>query len=133
MLKKINFKLHIHNEAKIEINQPALFLIIKNNLAIEEIYSPIEIDLTICGEDRIRELNKKYLSHDYITDILSFPVVDKKELKNLDNDSIILLGEIVICKEVTGKQALEKNHTFIQEFNFLFEHGLKHLLGHHHN
>lgn len=98
----------------------------------------VEIDLTICAKLFMQKINYKHRSINKPTDVLSFPLVPlyrgkptKKSLP-IDQSTPVHLGDIIICYEVAAKQAKENNKTINEEIIFLFNHGLKHLLGFHH-
>ena len=44
----------------------------------------------------------------------------------------VMLGSIVICREVAERQAEEYGHSAVREMTYLFVHGLLHLLGYDH-
>ena len=86
----------------------------------------VKITLTWVGDKISHQLNKKYLSRDYPTDVLSF---------NLDQpvgDGTYLLGEIVVNLDQAKRQAGQYNHDWRHEVAELVEHGILHLLGVHH-
>lgn len=58
------------------------------------------VAISLVGEEHMRELNRRYLSHDYPTDVLSFPV---DGLENTFGPRE--LGDIVICPEHTENLA----------------------------
>ncbi len=94
----------------------------------------IEFSVTICGSERIQELNKTYRDKDKQTDVLSFPVHD--DLRNSEsvfNEQVICLGDIFICYEVALEQAKRFNLSFEEEFLHLYIHGLLHLCGYDHD
>jgi len=77
----------------------------------------------------MRKLNKKYRGIDTATDVLSFPLWTKRELKRLFGsqsigDDAILMGDVVICREIAKKKGYS--------VKFLALHGTLHLLGYHH-
>lgn len=86
----------------------------------------IEIDVTIVSDKVMKTLNKKYRGKNKPTDVLSFSQEDMfiKGRK--------ILGDIVIAKETTRKQAKEARKTLREEFSMLAVHGLLHLLGYDH-
>ncbi|MGD8439440.1 MAG: rRNA maturation RNase YbeY [Holophagae bacterium] len=87
---------------------------------------PAEVHILITGDDRIRDLNRRYLGHDAPTDVLSFP--DGDELPTGRR----LLGEIVISLDAVRRQAAEEGHDELRELEELLLHGTLHLLGYDH-
>ncbi len=75
-----------------------------------------ELSVVIVGKKRMRTLNRTHRAKDYTTDILSFP---------LDKTS----GEIFMNLDACKKKAREFDRTFENYLEFLFIHGLVHLLG----
>tara|TARA_Y100001978_G_C23562785_1_gene370160 strand:+ start:101 stop:658 length:558 start_codon:yes stop_codon:yes gene_type:complete len=75
----------------------------------------------------IAELNKKWLNKAGPTDVLSFPIIPKDELKNDFN--CIELGDIFVSLEMAINQSLEYNNSVEEEIIWLSSHGLLHLLG----
>ncbi len=99
------------------------------------------LNLTFVGSEKIRKMNAEYRDVDKVTDVLSFPMLEMKDGKLLNNievsdfeydsdgNKVICLGDIIMCPEVCGKQALEYGHSQEREAAFLFTHSLLHLLG----
>ncbi len=77
-----------------------------------------DITLVLTDEASIRKLNKEYLNHDYVTDVIAFP---------FDEDE--LAGEIYVCVEQAKRQAQEYNVSLRNELLRLAVHGLLHLIG----
>ena len=75
-------------------------------------------DVHFATPDEIRELNKKWRQLDKATDVLSFPLGTLNPATGK-----IELGDIVICRECAGEFSDE----------FLYLHGLLHLLGYTHD
>ncbi len=90
--------------------------------------SEVEISLAVVGERKMRELHKKYLGSEEVTDVLSFPLEEAAY-----PDGILRLGDIVICYPEAINQAREGNRMVDEEMEFLAGHGLNHLLGKHHD
>ncbi len=108
------------------------------------------VNISIVGERKIKELNESYLKHEGITDVLSFPQYDKGS--DVDFESTLeptpkkndagpfvspptteqVLGDIVVCFPEVVRQAMKKGKMVDDHICFLVEHGLLHLLGHHH-
>jgi len=85
-----------------------------------------EVHVLITGDQRIRELNHHYRSHDAATDVLSFPDGD------LLPTGLCLLGQVVISLDTARRQAQQLGHSELRELEELVLHGLLHLLGYDH-
>lgn len=89
-----------------------------------------EISLVICGEKKIKNLNRFYRKKDKITDVLSFG--DQKSDFIAAPDGTLRLGEIFICYPVAERQAQKAGHSLEKEMAVLLVHGILHLAGHNH-
>lgn len=103
-------------------------------IAEREITS-VFINVNLCGDTKIKELNKEYRGKDKITDVLSFPL--NEDLRDIDNFPFLgvdelHLGDIFICNSVTKKQAEEFKLSYEEELVHLAAHGFLHLLGYDH-
>jgi len=78
----------------------------------------------------MRKINKQWRGKDFSTDVLSFPLLQKRELpKVLKEAQAILLGDIVISQSMAVRQAIAHGLSFKQELDLLLVHGILHLLG----
>ncbi len=66
----------------------------------------------------ILDVNQTYLGHDYVTDIITFP---------LDQDPI--QGDVYICVDEVQENAMDLGHLFEFELKIVMIHGVLHLLG----
>lgn len=89
-----------------------------------------EVSFSFVNEEEIRRLNAAYRDKDAVTDVLSFPQYD--DLRELDNEEEICLGDVVICGRVARRQAEEYGHSYERELLYLFVHSILHLLGYDH-
>lgn len=97
-----------------------------------------EAELVDCAE--MRALNRRTRGVDRETDVLSFPALDEIRPFTYENYPFeyddynhgVMLGSVVICKEISEKQAEEYGHSVVREQTYLFVHGLLHLLGYDH-
>jgi probable rRNA maturation factor len=64
----------------------------------------------------MRALNKEYLGHDYVTDVLTFELGDNS-------------GEIIICPQMAAANAKEYQTSAQQEIILYVIHGILHLAG----
>ena len=91
----------------------------------------IELSINLVGEGRIKALNKKYRGKNKATDVLSFPINEKVDVKSAKN-AIINLGDIFICLPVAKRYALREGVSLDFKLAFLAVHGFLHLLGYDH-
>jgi probable rRNA maturation factor len=91
----------------------------------------LHVSLLICGDTRIRELNRTHRSKDKVTDVLSFPAQeDLRKTKTTGNE--LFLGDLAICHPQTKRQAKKFKIGYMDEFIHLFFHGVIHLMGYDH-
>lgn len=95
------------------------------------------LDLSFVGRGRIRSLNASLRGVDRVTDVLSFPTLEKVSLPlnkgNYPNDvdvqtGKVYIGSIVICRARAKEQAAEYGHSLARELSYLTVHGVLHLL-----
>ena len=92
----------------------------------------------LCGDDRIRDLNKRFRGKDSPTNVLSFPSGDDVMEDDVARDGAIpepvLLtpGEIAIAYETLCREATNEAKSFGDHLVHLWVHGLLHLMGHDH-
>lgn len=77
------------------------------------------ISFIFCNDDYILDLNRKYLSHDYYTDVITFDY--RKEN--------ILSGDVFISLDTVRSNAEDFNTTFDCELNRVIVHSVLHLIG----
>jgi probable rRNA maturation factor len=94
---------------------------------------PIEISVALSGDEQVRALNAKWRGKDKATNVLSFPMVDERDL-DLANVSgaELLLGDIVLARGICEAEAIEKGVSFQDHAAHLLVHGTLHLLGYDH-
>ncbi len=82
-----------------------------------------EISIAIVTDERMHELNRQYLAHDYPTDVLSF-VLDR------DEPAGRLDGEIIVSGDFAAREAERYGWTTDDELLLYVIHGCLHLAGH---
>lgn len=116
------------------------------------------ISITLTIPEVIHKLNKKYRNVDRATDVLSFPMFEKKEIEEMlkeaqasqnkienlkqdykkeeqsDNkiEDCDVLGDLVISIPKVYEQAEEYGHSFERELAYMCVHGFYHLMGYDH-
>jgi len=88
--------------------------------------------LTLCGDQRMKGLNKEFRGKSKTTDVLSFPMFDSLREPDDFFGGFCELGDIFISYPVCQKQAKEFSLTFEEEFFHLLVHGFLHLCGYDH-
>lgn len=94
-----------------------------------------QLALTVCGDARMRRLNREHRGKDRTTDVLSFPLQAAVRSGDLDLGPApgeLLLGDLVISLPAARQQAQQFGITLEEELVHLFFHGFLHLLGYDH-
>lgn len=104
--------IHVTNEQK-KIRIPIANV---RRLAIQ-ILGRKNLSIAFVTNAAIRKINRKFLKHDFATDVISFP---------LDSD---LVGELVISAEFAAAEAAKRRIPVEEELVRYVAHGILHLLG----
>ena len=88
-------------------------------VAAMNLYSVGNITYIFCTDEKILEVNKQYLQHNYYTDIISFDYTEKKTIH----------GDIFISLETVASNAKKFKVSFDQELYRVVIHGVLHLCG----
>lgn len=100
-----------------------------------------EVCLSLTDGEGIRKLNCEYRGIDKETDVLSFPLLERKpgqkgefwDEQDIDpQTNEVMLGDIVLSVEAAHAQAEEYGHSFEREAVYLCVHSILHLLGYDH-
>ena len=98
--------------------------------------SKLIITITFTTPEQIHKINKEYRQVDRPTDVLSFPMFERKELEEKitkqDFEHEDVLGDIIISIEKVKEQAIEYGHSFERELSYMLVHGFYHLMGYDH-
>lgn len=86
------------------------------------------VEVSLVGNRKMKQLNQTYLHFDETTDVLAFPL----ESDRPSPDGLLRLGDVVICYPQAKVIALAWNRIIDRVIAELAEHGVKHLLGEHH-
>ena len=78
-----------------------------------------EVAYIFCNDEKILEVNKEYLQHDYYTDIITFDYCEGN----------VLNGDIFISLDTVASNAEEFGVTFDEELHRVLIHGILHLCG----
>lgn len=78
-----------------------------------------DIGYLFCDDEKILEVNREYLQHDYYTDIITFDY-DEEDMIN---------GDLVISLDTVRSNAELFNKTYEEELYRVIIHGILHLCG----
>jgi probable rRNA maturation factor len=80
-----------------------------------------EIETVFVDETEIQQINREFLDHDYVTDIITF--------RYDENNRQAIEGTLYCCAPRIEEQSREFGTTLKSEFMRVFVHGLLHLCG----
>lgn len=123
----INFE----NSTKIPIKTDGLEKVFKRAAKLLKLPKETCVNVFFVSSAEIKKLNKKTRRLDAVTDVLSFPLFEKRPFKK-GADGNVCLGDVVIDPEYSLKNAEKEGREKNGEVKFLFVHGLLHLCGYDH-
>lgn len=94
------------------------------------------VNIILTTQVEIQRINNIYRNIDKPTDVLSFPMFEKEEIKDFLKSKHCnikeVLGDIVVSVEKVKEQAKEYGHSFERELAYMVVHGFYHLMGYDH-
>ena len=101
----------------------------------------VNLGFIFCSDEYLRAINKKFLNHDYYTDIITFPLSDNEQV--LEGEIYISIDRVrensdklkVISGKLKTKGGKQTQNLKLKTYNFNTElhrvmfHGILHLLG----
>jgi rRNA maturation RNase YbeY len=78
-----------------------------------------DINYIFCSDEKILEINKEFLKHDYYTDIISFDYCEVNKIN----------GDIFISIDTVKSNSIKYKTEFIEELHRVIVHGVLHFLG----
>ena len=95
---------------------------------------PVEVSVTLTGDEEVRALNAHWRGKDKATNVLSFPMADERDLTRANVSGVeLLLGDIILAHGVCSAEADEKGVSIEDHAAHLVVHGTLHLLGFDHD
>ena len=122
----------LNNESGIEVDTERLIGVARFALDLLRIHPQAELSVLLVDSETMSAYHEKFMDEPGPTDVLSFPMDELRAPRDGEEPPQGLLGDIVLCPEVTAAQAAENNRTAEEEADYLLIHGLLHLLGHDH-
>ncbi|MCG3865127.1 MULTISPECIES: rRNA maturation RNase YbeY [unclassified Photobacterium] len=96
------------------------------NAAVTPFQADAEVTIRLVDEQESHALNLEYRGKDRPTNVLSFPFEAPPGME------LELLGDLIICRQVVEKEALEQNKPLKAHWAHMVVHGSLHLLGYDH-
>lgn len=122
----------IFKESRYPVNRGVIREAVEEILSEERVKGKIEVSVAIVGDRKMRDLKKQYLGENETTDVLSFSQQEGNDKFIPAPDGVLRLGDVIISYPEALKNAAEENLLLDEEIKILVRHGIKHLLGKHH-
>jgi probable rRNA maturation factor len=132
----------VNADSKYSINKLAIQAAVIEVLQQNNVSNNVQIGISIVGDKKMHEFNKKYRGIDKPTNILTFALEDPIAQDKLQfisriggfvkTEDTTYLGDILISQPMVKKDAALEGITEEAEMLFLVQHGTRHLLGLHH-
>jgi len=111
--------IHFNYETDFELANEAVYADWLSEVISSEQKHEGEINYIFCDDDYLLEINRQYLDHDTLTDIISF---DYSEGKTLHGDIFISIERVI-------DNAADFNVSFDEELKRVLVHGVLHYCG----
>ena len=85
-------------------------------------YALGDVTYIFCSAQRLLEMNRQYLGHDYFTDVITFDYSDRRGAR-------MVSGDVFIDVETVADNARRYGATRLEEMRRVVVHGLLHLCG----
>ena len=85
-----------------------------------------DIGYIFCNDEKILEVNRQYLQHDYYTDIITFDYSDDALLTGRKDT---ISGDLFISLDTVRTNAEQQGTTYDEELHRVIIHGILHLCG----
>ena len=79
-----------------------------------------------CDDEKILEVNRQYLQHDYYTDIITFDYCEDEALMGKPDT---ISGDLFISLDTVRTNAEQQGATYEEELHRVIIHGILHLVG----
>jgi probable rRNA maturation factor len=112
-------RVDVTNETDVEVDGQRLEAAVRAALA-DRGTRPTSISVAVVDDEAMHELNRRFLQHDYPTDVLSFA---------LEDDPSRIEGEIVVSRDTAERMAAEAGWPAEDELLLYVVHGALHLAG----
>lgn len=122
----------VNNESGVEADQLGLIALARFALEKLRIHPLADLSVLLVDETTMADYHERFMDLPGPTDVMSFPMDELQSPRDDEEPPMGMLGDIVLCPQVTARQAAENGREPDAEAEYLLIHGLLHLLGHDH-
>ncbi|MFA6391593.1 MAG: rRNA maturation RNase YbeY [Patescibacteria group bacterium] len=125
-------QVELYKQVSCPVQKVRLIKILRTALRAVRKKDSVSISVAVVNEKTGKALNKAWRGVNSVPSVLSF---EEKEIKSKKSSFISpkqkdkFIGEIIITDALVKKRAKENDRTYKEEFEFLFIHGILHLMG----
>jgi len=122
----------VNNESGVEADQLGLVALARFAMDKLRIHRLADLSILLVDETTMADYHERFMDLPGPTDVMSFPMDELQSPRDDEEPPMGMLGDIVLCPQVTARQASENGREPDAEAEYLLIHGLLHLLGHDH-
>lgn len=122
----------LNNESGVEADELGLVALARFALEKLRIHPQADLSILLVDEATMADYHERFMDLPGPTDVMSFPMDELRSPAEDEDPPMGLLGDIVLCPQVTERQAADNGREPDAEAEYLLIHGLLHLLGHDH-
>ena len=122
----------LNNESGMAADELGLIELARFALEKLRIHPQADLSILLVDEETMGQYHERFMDLPGPTDVMSFPMDELRAPDDDEDPPMGLLGDIVLCPQVTERQAAENGREPNAEAEYLLIHGLLHLLGHDH-
>lgn len=122
----------VNNESGVEADQLGLVALARFAMEKLRIHRLADLSILLVDETTMADYHERFMDLPGPTDVMSFPMDELQSPRDDEEPPMGMLGDIVLCPQVTARQASENGREPDAEAEYLLIHGLLHLLGHDH-
>jgi probable rRNA maturation factor len=120
------------NESEFSLDEMELVACARYVMGEMKVHPQADLCLKLVDESVMEVLHGKWMDLPGPTDVMSFPMDELRPGRDGQEPADGVLGDIVLCPSVAGRQAVEAGHATEEELLLLLIHGILHLLGYDH-
>lgn len=122
----------VNNESGMDADQLGLVALARFAMDRLRIHRLADLSILLVDETTMADYHERFMDLPGPTDVMSFPMDELQAPRDDEEPPMGMLGDIVLCPQVTARQAAENGREPGAEAEYLLIHGLLHLLGHDH-